>query len=97
MADTGIEVCFRLYLAGDAPNSLRARDNLERFCAAHLGGRHQIQMVDILEEPKQALENKIFLTPQLVIVSPPPVRIIIGDLSDTAAILGVLGEAGSPA
>ena len=81
------KVCFRLYVAGDAPNSQRAVANLNAFCLEHLLGRHLIEVVDVLELPGQALANGVFLTPQLVIASPPPLRTIVGDLSDAAAIL----------
>ncbi len=86
-----VEVCFRLYVAGGAPNSQRASANLNAFCLAHLAGRHSIEVVDVLEQPGQALANGVFLTPQLVIASPAPVRTIVGDLSDSAVLLRSLG------
>ena len=87
-----VKVCFRLYIAGEAPNSQRAVANLNAFCLANLAGRHFIELVDVLEHPEQALANKIFLTPQLVITSPSPAQTIIGDLSDSAVLSARLGR-----
>jgi circadian clock protein KaiB len=90
MVGRGPKICFRLYVAGEAPNSQRALANLRALCLAHLADRHQIDVVDVLERPEQALDNQIYFTPQLVVASPTPVRTVIGDLSDTAVILRVL-------
>ncbi len=90
------KVCFRLYVAGNSPNSQRALDNLKHFCSLHLADSHQTEVVDVLEDPEQALQNKVFLTPQLIIFSPPPVRIIVGNLSDTTALLSIIGQRECP-
>jgi circadian clock protein KaiB len=82
---------FRLYVAGDAPNSLQARANLIQLCETHLPGRHQIEVVDVLLEPKRALDESIFLTPTLLTESPYPGHRIVGTLSNTEPILQILG------
>ena len=74
---------FRLYVAGEGPNSLRAIANLKAFCHSNFGDRHEIEIVDVFEKPEQALENGILLTPALSIVSPNLRRTIVGDLSET--------------
>lgn len=82
---------FRLYVAGDERNSLEAIFNLIRLCEEHLPGRHEIEVVDVLLEPKRALAEAIFLTPTLVSVVPYPGRRIVGTLSNTEPILQILG------
>ncbi|MEA2236826.1 MAG: circadian clock protein KaiB [Thermoanaerobaculia bacterium] len=82
---------FRLYVAGDAPNSLRAIDNLTALCETHLPDRHEIEIVDICLDPERALNEAIFMTPTLVTVSPHPGRRIVGTLSSTEPILQILG------
>lgn len=82
---------FRLYMAGDAPNSLKARANLEAFCQKHLPLRHEIQIVNVLKDPAQAAADGVLLTPTLIRLSPAPVRSIIGNLSDAATVLATLG------
>lgn len=82
---------FRLYVAGDAPNSAQAIGNLAAFCRAHLAERYEIEVIDVFREPKRALAEGIFMTPTLVVLTPPPVRRIVGTLSHTQTVLLALG------
>lgn len=82
---------FRLYVAGDAPNSAQAFANLTALCRAHLMNRHEIEIVDVFREPKRALIDGVFLTPTLVKLAPSPVQIIVGSLSQTQTLLDALG------
>ena len=82
---------FRLYVAGDAPNSLQAIANLTQLCETHLADRYDIEIVDVLLDPKRALTESIFMTPTLVSDSPFPGQRIVGTLSNTEPILQILG------
>lgn len=82
---------FRLYVAGDAPNSARAAANLAAICRAHLPDRHEIEVVDVFREPKRALADGIFMTPTLVRLAPSPARRIVGTLSQTPSVLQAFG------
>lgn len=82
---------FRLYVAGDAPNSLQAMANLTQLCETHLADRYEIEIVDVLEDPKRALTESILMTPTLVSDSPYPGHRIVGTLSNTEPILQILG------
>lgn len=88
---------FRLFVAGDAPNSVQAIANLAAFCRAQLLDRYEIEIVDVFREPKRALAEGIFMTPTLVVLTPPPVRRIVGTLSHTQTVLLALGLADSAA
>ena len=81
---------FRLYITDDAPNSAQAVGNLAALCRAHLPGRHQIEIVDVLREPERALADGIFMTPTLLRLAPAPARRIVGTLSQTQAVLQAL-------
>ncbi len=83
---------FRLYIAGEAENSLQAVANLTAFCKTHLPDRHAIEIVDVLSDPKRALEDAIFMTPTLVRLAPRPVRRIIGSLSQPTTLLQTMGS-----
>ena len=82
---------FRLYVAGDTPNSALAIANLKAICEAHLAGRHEIEIVDVFREPKLALADRVLITPALTKLSPAPVRGIVGTLTDTTTVLRALG------
>jgi circadian clock protein KaiB len=82
---------FRLYLAGGAPNSVRALANLYAICRKHFPGSHRIEVIDVLKEPLRALAAAVFVTPTVVKVSPAPEQQIIGNLSEEEAVLRALG------
>jgi circadian clock protein KaiB len=84
---------LRLYVGGNAPNSLRARSNLQTLCAAFTGPV-DVEVVDVLETPKRALTDGVLLTPTLVKLAPPPVLKMVGDLSDTYRVRAALGMGG---
>ncbi len=78
---------LRLYVAGQTPKSLQAFANLKKICEEHLKGKYRIEIVDLLENPKLARGDQILAIPTLVRKLPPPLRKIIGDLSDTERVL----------
>ena len=82
---------FRLYVAGDAPNSAQAVANLNALGRTHLAGRYEIDVVDVFREPQRALQDRIFMTPTLVKLAPSPVRQIVGTLSQAETVLQALG------
>jgi circadian clock protein KaiB len=78
---------LRLYVAGQTPKSMAAFDNLKKICEEHLAGRYQIEVVDLVKNPQLAKGDQIFAIPTLVRKLPPPLRKIIGDLSNTERVL----------
>ena len=82
---------FRLFIAGDAPNSVRALANLYALCHKHFPESHRIEVVDVLTLPMRALADGVVVTPTLVKVSPTPEQQIIGNLSEEAELLRALG------
>jgi circadian clock protein KaiB len=78
---------LRLYVAGASPRSLKASANLRRLCDEHLAGRHEIEIVDLVELPLRARADDIIAIPTLVRMMPTPIRKIIGDLSDTKRVM----------
>ena len=88
VAGTGL--VLRLYVAGDAPNSIIATANAKAICEAHFPSEYKIEIVDMLKHPQRALADGIIVTPTLLRLAPPPVRRVIGNLSDTAQLLMTL-------
>jgi circadian clock protein KaiB len=78
---------LRLYVAGQTPKSLTAFGNLKKICENHLKDRYRIEVIDLLEQPHLSKGDQILAIPTLVRKLPPPVRKIIGDLSDTERVL----------
>lgn len=78
---------LRLYVAGQTKKSLAAFANLKKICEEHLSGRYRIEIVDLMENPQLAKGDKILAVPTLVRRLPPPIKKIIGDLSNTERVL----------
>jgi circadian clock protein KaiB len=78
---------LRLYVAGNAPNSLRAIANVKAICDAHFASAHDLEIVDLLKHPRRALADGIIVTPTLLKLLPLPVQKVIGNLSDTNQVL----------
>ncbi len=78
---------LRLYVAGQTTRSTAALTNLKHICEEHLAGRYTIEVIDLLERPQLAQGEQIVAIPTLERRLPPPVRKIIGDLSNTERVL----------
>ena len=78
---------LRLYVAGQTRKSLTAFANLKKICEEHLRGRYRIEVIDLLENPQLAKGDQILAIPTLVRQLPPPLKKIIGDLSNTEKVL----------
>ncbi len=78
---------LRLYVAGQTPKSLEAIANLKSICEEHLAGMYTIEVIDLLTKPQLAAGDQILAVPTLVRRLPPPIKRIIGNLSDTERVL----------
>lgn len=61
--------------------------NLKKICEEHLKGKYRIEVIDLLENPQLAKGDQILAIPTLVRQLPPPLKKIIGDLSNTEKVL----------
>ena len=89
-------VVMRLYVAGRAPNSVKAIANLDAICRQHFKDGYKLEIVDVCEHPRRALDDGILVTPILTKVSPLPGANVIGNLSDTSSVLAALGLQRAP-
>lgn len=78
---------LKLYVAGNTPNSIRALRILRNILEQDFQGVYALKVIDVLTNPQLAEEDKILATPTLSKILPPPVRKIIGDLSDREKVL----------
>jgi circadian clock protein KaiB len=78
---------LRLYTAGQTPKSLAAFRNLQKVCEEYLPGQYEIEVIDLLANPRLAKDHQIVAIPTLVRKLPDPIRKIIGDLSDVERTL----------
>ena len=82
---------LKLFVSGNLPNSARAIKNITHICEKHLNGRYTLEIIDIYDQPKQALAEDVIIVPVLIKKSPLPEVRIIGDLSEKSKVLQALG------
>lgn len=78
---------LRLYVAGQTPRSIAAIANLKKICDAHLSGRYDITIIDLMKDPALAQRDQIVAIPTLIRQLPEPLKRIIGDLSNVEKVL----------
>ncbi len=81
-----VKLKLRLYVAGNAANSVQAIANVRAICEEHFDAE-QVEIVDLLEFPARGLVDGIIVTPTLIRLFPRPVQKIIGNLSDTSKVI----------
>lgn len=84
-------VVMRLYVAGKAPNSVKAIANLRAICRRYLKDGYELEIVDVCEHPLRALSDGVIVTPNLAKLSPGAAVSVIGNLGDTDTVLAALG------
>jgi circadian clock protein KaiB len=84
---TSIKYILKLYVTGETPASLKAIVNLKEILENDLKGTYRLEVIDVLEHPQLAEEEKILATPTLSKTLPKPICRIIGDLSDKQKVL----------
>ena len=78
---------LRLFVTGASSRTGTAIANLRRICEQELEGQYDLEIIDVLEFPDMAEDEKILATPTLIKSLPLPLRRVIGDLSDTDKVL----------
>jgi circadian clock protein KaiB len=78
---------LKLYIAGQSVGSQRASANIRRIMEEELSGNYALEVVDIVQDPQLAEQNRIVATPALIKEAPAPARRVIGDLSDRKKVL----------
>jgi hypothetical protein len=87
--DEAAPLRLRLYVCGNAPNSVAAVRNLRALQESRLAGPLLVEVIDVAVERGRAVQDRIVITPTLVLADAPHVR-VLGNLSDTARVLAAL-------
>ena len=76
-----------LYVTGATPRSTQAIMNIKELCETHLQGRYELEVIDVYQQPELAKDAQIFAAPTLIKKLPPPLRKVIGNMSDLQRVL----------
>ena len=85
---------LRLFVAGQSPHSQRAVANVQRICTNDLAGRYRLEVIDLYQQPHLAQGEQIIALPALIKKLPAPMRMVIGDMSNTQRVLDGLNLRG---
>lgn len=83
-------IALTLYVAGPSPRSRAAETNLRALCRDRLGGRAELRVVDVVQDPEAAERERVLTTPTVVREHPAPPRRVTGDLGDAVRVLAAL-------
>ncbi len=78
---------LRLYITGTTSRSILAITNLKKICEEYLGGRYELEVIDLFQHPGLAIDEQIIAAPTLIKKLPLPFRRIIGDMSNKEKVL----------
>jgi circadian clock protein KaiB len=77
------EYALTLFITGATPRSVKAVENVQAFCGRELEGRYELEIVDLYTNPDRAQPANIIVAPTLIRHQPKPVKLLVGDMSDT--------------
>lgn len=81
---------LRLYVAGGDARSAEARRLCEQVVARCKPVPCQLEIVDVLANPRQAERDQVLATPMLVRLDPPPLVRLIGGLWNAEFVMEAL-------
>lgn len=77
---------FELYITGNSIRSELAIRSIRKICEEALQGNFTLDIIDVLENPELAETHKVLATPTLIKRLPPPIRRLVGDMSNTDVV-----------
>ncbi len=81
---------LKLYITGRTSRSQEAVQNLRRIYKSFTSPQFDIVVIDVLENPDQAEEDKILATPTLIYSTEVSSNRIIGDISNLKEVMKLL-------
>lgn len=78
---------IRLFVAGEEPNSVIAKTSLARICSDHLEGHCRVEIVDVLQDFRPALQENILVTPALIVRRGHARTVVLGNLTNVDRVL----------
>jgi circadian clock protein KaiB len=78
---------LHLYVAGQTPRSKAAITAITKICEEYLAGRYELEVIDIYQDPEAGSTAQLLAAPTLIKSLPPPLRRLVGDMSDKNRVL----------
>ena len=81
---------LRLYVAGMSARSSTAISNIRAICEQRYKDGFELEIIDIYQQMDMAERDNIIAAPTLIMMIPPPLRRLIGDMTDKDKVLLVM-------
>ena len=78
---------LRLYIAGNNLRSQAAVENVKMICDENLGGRYELEIIDIYQDKSKNPVDLVIAAPTLIKQLPLPLRRVIGDMTKKEKVL----------
>ena len=78
---------LKLYVTGSSVRSSRAISNIHSLCEEWLKGRYELEVIDIYQQPQDAIAQQIIAAPTLIKQEPLPLKRLIGDFSNREKVI----------
>lgn len=78
---------LKLYVTGTTARSTKAIADIRKLCEEFLHGRYDLEVVDIYQQPVQAMDAQIIAAPTLIKQLPKPLKRLIGNLSNREKVI----------
>jgi len=78
---------LKLYIAGSTLKSENIIKNLKQLLEEEFNDQYSLEIIDLIESPELAEQDKILATPTLLKIEPLPAKRIIGDFSNKKMVL----------
>lgn len=78
---------LKIYVVGQTKSSVKATEHLRALLEDEFKDEYTLEVIDVLENPRLAEDDKVLATPTVVKLLPSPIRKVIGDLSDREKVL----------
>jgi len=89
-ASEQIGYIFRLFISGSNNTAEQTLGHIHQLLEEGLTSPYTLKVIDICQNPEQALIHQIFVTPTLIRVAPNPIKRIVGQFDDIPRILKII-------
>lgn len=83
---------FHLFISGKNDTAEQTLNLIHQLLEEGLTSPYTLKVVDICQNPQQAIIHQIFVTPTLIRVAPKPTKRIVGQFDDIPRILKIIAD-----
>ncbi|MBN2303352.1 MAG: circadian clock protein KaiB [Anaerolineae bacterium] len=88
--DEGPRYILRLFVAGSDARAVLTLENIRAVCEVYLHNNYSLDVIDVQQDTAAATEYNVQVTPSLLMLSPSPPVVVVGDMTHVANLLAVL-------